>query len=217
MLDLMRKKASSWMIKVIFTLIILTFIFFFGYSKIASRQHDERRYVAVVGSSPIPRRKFEATFESSIERMGEDIPENFRSFLRENILQQLITRELVAQYGSSLGLAITDEEIAETIQNNKNLSIDGHFDLQYYREKFLPYFQQRYGEEFEEVIKRDLLVEKMGVYVPVFFDPWKRELDASKPKPGKKDEAQAPSMSSEEIFSEWMEDFREKQKVQIFQ
>ncbi len=237
MLDLMRKHASSWLIKLALTLIILTFIFFFGYSRIASKFQDGQRYIAVVGTTGIPRRKFEASYEGAAERMREqmgskagELPEGFLNYLKNNILEQLVSRELTAQYGEQIGFQVSDEEIAESVQKNKNLFTDGRFDLDVYQQRFLPYFRQRYGEEFEAVVARDLLVGKVEGFLPSLFEPWHKELSASlddivkaktaKKKPAPETAPAAPSVSSastDEIFADWLEDFREHQKVVVFQ
>lgn len=233
MLDLMRKHASSWVIKLTLTLIILTFIFFFGYSRIASKFHDEQRYVAVVGTTGIPRRKFEASFEGATERMKEqmgskagELPEAFRDYLKNSILEQLVSHELTAQYGEQLGFQVSDEELADSIQKNKSLFPDGRFDLDTYQQRFLPYFRQRYGEEYEAVVARDLLVAKMEGFLPSLFEPWHHELNASldnirknrkKPAPETSPSAPVSSASTDEIFADWLENFRDHQKVVVFQ
>jgi len=248
MLDQLRKHASSWAVKTVLSLIILTFILFFGYSRVASRYRHSEVNVAQVGDTAIPRRKFETMYQSSMDRMREnmkgEMPQGLSDFLRQNVLDQMITRETIVQYAHDLGLTVSDDELANTIRANKNLFPDGNFDLDVYEKRFLPSYQQRYGENYETTVRRDLLVEKTQVLMTTLFGPWQSELDSSlediqktlpKPvSPASKDtkknaknethpsEAESQpnlveSMSPFDLFSTWLNGFKDKVKIQVFE
>lgn len=207
MLDRLRRHASSWLVKGVLTLIILTFIFFFGYTRIASRYQTEANYIAKIGAQGIPRRRFEATFQESLDRLreglkGETIPTNLETILRQSVIDQLVSRELLVQYGERLGLSVSDDEVARTIRADQNLFPEGRFDIASYEERFLPYYRYRYGEEFEEMVARDLMVQKVQILLPAFFSPWQEELKSN--------------LSPEEIFSLWVDDFRKEMPVEVF-
>jgi peptidyl-prolyl cis-trans isomerase D len=208
MLDALRRHASSWVIKGTLTLIVLTFIFFFGYTEFSSRVLDGQRYIAVVGGTGIPRRRFEATYETTLERlresMKEEIPENMSQLLRRNVIEQLVTRELIVQYARDLGLRVTEEEIAQAIRSDRSLFPDGSFDLTTYEERFLPYYRQRFGEDFERVMERELLVEQVQTLAQALFAPWREELNSS-------------HLSPEDLLTPWIEGYREKVKVEVFE
>ena len=234
MLDQLRRHAKSWVVKGVLALIVLTFIFFFGYSQLASRSQDQQRLAARVGSEGIPRRQMEAYFQSSLDRMKEGfqsgVPENIEKFLRRSVMEQMVSRELMVQYARELGMTVSDQEIAEAIRSDKGLFPDGHFDVVSYRDRFLPYYRQRYGQDFETVMARSLFVEKIQAFLPVLFDPWKEELELSRktvekkvPKKAKKkgkDKTQetqhASSLTPENLFSPWLEEFKNKVKVEVF-
>ncbi len=218
------------MVKAVLTLIILTFIFFFGYSRVANRYRDEHIYAAVVGDQGIPRRKFENMYQSSLDRMRsslkDQMPEKMDQFLRQNVLDELITREIILLYAKDLGLGVTDEEIASAIRANKNFFPNGTFDLDFYEKTFLPQYRQRYGEEFEDTVRRDLLVEKTRTFMTTVFGPWQSELDnsqkqahqlhASKDKAAET-QASAESLSSSELFNDWLDGYKRKVKIEVFE
>ncbi len=224
MLDTLRKHSSSWLVKTALTLIILSFMLFFGYTRVASKQYESQIYIAVVGKTGIPKRKFQMTVDAAMERMRGNlkgnVPENFSSFLSENVLQQLIQREVLCQFAQSLGLTVADDEIATTIRTDKSLFPEGRFDLKTYEEKFLPYYKQRYGDDFEKVIEKEILVSKVQSTLFALFDPWQKELADSLDKIEKAKGPPPPTAvnttSVEELLTPWLNDFKETLNVEIF-
>jgi peptidyl-prolyl cis-trans isomerase D len=208
MLETMRRHASSWLLKTIFGLIVLSFIFFFGYQKINSKfQDNQQGYVARVGNVSIPRRKFENAYEMSLEKLRTslkgELPENMAAFLKQNTLDQMIFREVVAEYGEKLGFTASDMEIADMVRSDPNLQIDGRFDLSFYEDKFLPRYNQAFGEDFENVVARQILIDKVQAFLPVLFAPWQKEFRAE--------------ATPIELFSPWINEFRDKDiKVEVY-
>ena len=233
MLDQLRTHAKSWVVKLVLGLIILSFMLFFGYSRISSRYHEERQYVATVGHEGVPRRAFDAYYQGALDKMREglkgEMPEGMTGFLKQNIIHQLVMREVVAQYGDDLGLMVSDEEVAQFIRAQKNFfNKEGKFDIITYERQFLPYYQQKYGENYEEMVRKELMMEKVQLLALSLFTPWNRELDKalseiSSNKDKKTDKKKEPetaktpltSISPEELLSQWVKDFQEKVKVEV--
>lgn len=216
MLNFMRKQASSWFVKTLLALIILTFVLFFGYSRMADRNPDSRQFVAKIGETHISRRKYEINLEATMNRfresMKEGFPEGLRKMVEQNVLQQLVQRELMFQYATHLSLFVNDQEIADAIKEDKNIFPDGKFDLVTYREKFLPFYKNSYGENFEEVIRKQLLVEKLGVLADQLYTPWNTELQKSLQTKHKDSSSISPSA----LFSLWLDHYREEIKTEIY-
>lgn len=208
MLDQLRRHATSWVVKTTLTLIILTFIFFFGYTQLTSGIRDSQNYVAFVGKTGIPRRKYNEAVDASLEKMREGlkegVPPEMESFLRQSVLSQLVSRELIAQFAAHLGLSVSDEEIARSIREDRQLFPEGNPDLSRYQEQFLPYYLKRYGEDFEKAVARDLLVEKTSLLLALLFDPWQKEFEGK------------PEIASEELIQPWLDDFKEEVGVEYF-
>jgi hypothetical protein len=224
-LDELRKHATHWVVKGTLAVIILTFILFFGWSRIADQTQDAHLYVAAVEGDGIPRRKYDNMVRASLDQLRQNIsgnlPENMESLLRNNVLDQLVTREVVVRYARDLGLSVSDEEVAGFIRNNTGLFADGNFDLKAYERNFLPSYRQKNGEEFEDAVRRDLLVEKAQTLMMALFGPWEDELGASLEELQKAEQAAArkPSVSSAsplDLFADWVQDRRHKTKIETY-
>lgn len=163
MLDFMRKNASSWLIKLLLGLISLSFALFFGYS--AYRGGVGGNAAAMVGDQDIPLEQFQRSYDEAVRRLQEDfaegIPPEMTQFLRSNILEQLIQRKVQLLYARSLGLRVADEAIARIIRNQSQFYVDGVFNIEYYQKQFRPFYQRRYGLDFEQAIRQDLLLEEL--------------------------------------------------------
>ena len=229
MLAQLRYHAHSWLIKTVLGLIIFSFILFFGYSRLSSRYEDARNYVAVVGGKPILRKKFDINYQATLDRMKENLkgslPENMEGFLRQNVLSQLISRELLTQYAEFLGFSVSDEELAKTIREDKNIFPDGKFDLTTYADRFLPYYKKAYGENYEDVLSRQLLIDKLQAFSSALFSPWSQDLETSlniihsdmKKKEPETKPATSTTMDTMDLFSLWLNDFREKIKIEVLE
>ena len=218
MLDQLRRHSKSWIVKAALGMIVLTFILFFGYSRIASRYQDSHLYVATVGAEPISRRKFEVIYQRTLDQMREnfkgEMPAGMDNIMKNNVMEQLISRELLVQYADKMHLSVSDQELATAIQANKGLLPDGHFDQTAYEERFLPTYRRQYGEDFETVMERDLMIEKLRALLPALFQPWQSELEASVKE--KFPETQPTSrLNDEHLFALWVNQFRDNLKVDV--
>ena len=162
MLDLMRKHATSWLIKIMLGGIIIAFVFWFGWG--GSGQKSER-YLAKVNDEIISDDDFRRVYELEIEKrkrqfkgaMTPDLIEKLN--LKKTVLQEMINQVLLGQEAQRLGLFVTDEDLLRDIRSNPNFQSNGRFDEGMYRGflqaiKFSP-------AAFEHVRKREMLVEQM--------------------------------------------------------
>lgn len=177
MLDLMRKHASSWLIKVILGAIIISFVFFFGYSSYQKGSKSGRigakgGAVARINGTPISESEFVYFFDRNFEQMkrsfqGTEIPEFARTMAEQSTLQQLVSREVALQLADGLGIAIPDQELANTIRDIQAGQMGGEFDAIAYRHTFLPSFHSRYGMDFEQFVRQDL---RLGALQELFAE-----------------------------------------------
>ena len=247
MLNQMRKHSKSWLVKLTLAMIVGSFALFFGYNRMAGRFQDQHILIAKIGDREIPRKKYEAYAESSVRRLHESVKgtdgkipegmERIEEMVKKNVLQELINREVTGQYAAELGLSVSDQEIATNIQSNKSLFPNGAFDLESYQKQFLPRYQQIYGENFEEAVTKDLLVEKMQLMGTILLSPWHDELEASLKKIGEEKKSKKPvvsksktpetkpqaetrgpatTLSTDSLFSLWTENFKEQIPLKFF-
>lgn len=163
MLDLLRKRAQSWMTVAIFGVIILVFVFFFGYGDIG-RQRNRSDIVANVNGEPILTGEFQLAVEQNMavyrNLFKGEIPEQIAQGIRPSTLQQLINQRLLTSFAEHSGLQVTPEELAAKIRSLPYLQREGAFDLTYYTETFLPQMRRRYHMDFETMLHNELLVQR---------------------------------------------------------
>ena len=190
----MRKHASSWGIKAILAMIILSFVLFFGYSKISklkqatTRLGKDQARVATVNHMAVPDSEYRFYYENALERVraqseGKPIPEFMEKMIQQTTLSQLVQRELLLQLADKIGLHVTDEQLAEAVQRSQVL-IRGQFDPSFYRQQYLPYFENRFGINFEDKLRNDLRAEEVQM---LFTAPVaKQKKDGEKEVPAEK-------------------------------
>lgn len=165
MLDLIRQRSSSWLVKLAFGVIILVFVFW----GVGSYNKSGPGVAATVNGTPILMRDFQMELharEQQIRAMIPDLsPEDLKSFrLPEQTLQMMISRTLVEQEAKRIGMTVTPVELLKVISAIPAFhGEDGKFNQQAY-ERILT-AQGRTPGEFEREMMRDLLMEKMQTHV----------------------------------------------------
>ncbi|OGQ68049.1 MAG: hypothetical protein A3F89_05695 [Deltaproteobacteria bacterium RIFCSPLOWO2_12_FULL_50_11] len=186
MLDLMRKKAASWVIKVLLGAIILTFMFFFGYSQLSSPSMGNEPLAARVGDEGITQKSYYAAINQSLEQIkggmkDTEINESILSMIQGNVLNQLINQKVRAHFASMMGFDIPPEILATEIKKNPNLNKNGYFDIEFYRKSFRTYFQREYGVDFEKILKDEILLDQFqntinnGLFMSPVESQWLNE------------------------------------------
>jgi len=165
MLSLMRKKAQSWMIKVLFGIIIIVFVFFYGYG----RRLGRRRVIAEVNGTKIMDTLFTSEYQKAYQNLARLYQSIYkdrfdegmidRLALRERVLNDLIDETLVTQEAERLSLRVSREEMQAAVHSTPAFQVDGKFSQQ----KFLAILQmnEMSVEEFEEKEERGRLITKL--------------------------------------------------------
>lgn len=162
MLDLMRRHAQSWLIKLALGGIIIVFIFFFGWGGPGGRQQD---YVAKVNDTVITDEQFYAVYESELEklrfRFKGAIPAELveKLNLKKSIVQDMVSRIVLVQEAQRLGFFVTDEDLVRDIRTNPMFQRDGAFDESLYRSYLRDIKLSVAG--FEDSRRQDLLAQQV--------------------------------------------------------
>lgn len=163
MLDILRKHASSWMIKAMLGLIAVVFIFFFGSGTLRDSPQPGSEVIAKINGTPITQRKIVGQMLMQRD-LGDpsfkDIPEEFEQQIRLRVLQSLIENEIVTNEAYKAGFRVPSAEIAETVRQDPRLLLQGNFASRYYLNEFRPGHLNRYGIDYEEWVKNNLLADK---------------------------------------------------------
>ncbi|HMK35975.1 MAG TPA: SurA N-terminal domain-containing protein [Desulfomonilaceae bacterium] len=136
MLDLMRRHARSWIIKIALGGIIIVFIFWYGWS---GPRDKSRTYVADVNGTVITEDHFRAAYDTELEkirmRFQGNMPQGLldKLNLKKAVAQALINQTLLLQEAQRLGLFVTDVDLVNDIRSNPMFARDGVFDEGAYR------------------------------------------------------------------------------------
>lgn len=170
MLDAMRKSADSAVLKIMFVIIVLVFMFW-GVSARSNRSGLGRMEAAArVNDAIITNHEFDDVYKrvaAAYQRTGTQAPPV--EFLRSQALSQLIDVELLNQEAARLGLMVDEAELRDAIAAAPDFQNGGHFD----KDLYLSLLQQNgyKPSDFEEMQRRRLVAGKVqelvrsGVYV----------------------------------------------------
>ena len=170
MLDIIRKKASAWGTKIVFGIIIIVFVFFFGYSRISQKYKGGSGIVAKVNGRVIGGPEFQFAYESTYKmyenmfkgNTGSDIEKAIAQNARRATIQQLVNREIVKELGAKMDMEPTNIEVVDAIKGSSIArGEDGKFDPFLYKQRILPYFAQKYGIDYETLIEEDLAFQNV--------------------------------------------------------
>ncbi|MGD9211923.1 MAG: SurA N-terminal domain-containing protein, partial [Desulfobacteraceae bacterium] len=165
MLNVMRKYAGSWMIKVLLTAIVIVFIFW-GVGSFKSRRETQ---VATVNGEIISLEEYQKAYNNMVEnyrrQYGNRIDDQMLKQLQLNkqTVEQLINQKLLRQESEKLGLQVSDQELVEWIKSNPAFQNNGVFDKRRYT---LLVEQNRLSlEEFEIGMKEQMTVNKLNEFI----------------------------------------------------
>ena len=130
MLQNIRERFTGKFALVVLALICLPFLFFGVPSDFISAD-----YVAKVNDNKISQAFFENSYRNELLRYdaeGVEVPEEARSFVRENVLNTIINDVLIDIYIDENDVYVSDEFVAKIIQSAPDFLIDGKFSKEVY-------------------------------------------------------------------------------------
>ena len=134
MMDSLRTAANSLVLKIIFGIIIVSFILTGVSGYLIGGGNN---YAAKVNDQEISRGQFENAFNSERNRMQQQLGdqyselaanEGYMKTLRQQVLNRLIDEALLEQYARELKLGISDEQVKQAIFATPAFQVDGKFD-----------------------------------------------------------------------------------------
>ncbi len=165
MLSLMRKHASSWMIKVVLGAIVVTFVFWGGYQFTSQRLSR----IANVNGDWITIDDFEATYKQLLNQVrqayGNNLSEELLQALglRKQALNQLVDQVLMLQEAEGLYLKVTDDELALAVRGMAVFQTAGQFDSGRYRNVLAQV--NLTPEKFQDSQRDALLIQKLRAFI----------------------------------------------------
>jgi len=167
MLQFVRSKQKSVLIKIAFGVIILSFVI--GYTMLTAPNdrggNQGREIAARVNDTEISYSTFQTSY-SNLYNLYQNIYQgNFDAKLEQQLnlpkqaLQQLIAEALLIQQADELNLSVSKDELVTSIANYEAFQLDGTFNRDRYIEVLN--YQRMKPEQFEEIQRRQLLTQKV--------------------------------------------------------
>ena len=161
MLNIMRKHAGSWMIKVLLFAIVIVFVFW----GVGSFRSNKASTVATVNGETIGLAEYRRVYNNLIDqyrqRFGASLNDGMIEMLQldKQAVDQLVERALVLQEAERLGLRVSDAEVANAVVNTPVFQENGSFDNRRYRNLLAQVHLT--PEEYEADQKEVLLSQKL--------------------------------------------------------
>jgi peptidyl-prolyl cis-trans isomerase D len=167
MLDLIRKKQKSIIIKVVFWAIIATFVgtIFLVWGKGDEGDGPNATVAVTINKTRIGFDEFQSTY-SNLYRLYQNIyreqftPELEKQLrLRQQALDTLIEQTLLIQEAGELGVKVSQKDLVEAIAAIPAFQENGAFSKERYLQVLS--YQRLTPEEFENMQKRQMLIERV--------------------------------------------------------
>ncbi|HAR94451.1 MAG TPA: hypothetical protein DCR97_00580 [Deltaproteobacteria bacterium] len=160
MLKFMRRHATGWMIKIMFGLIIIVFVFW-GVGSYKERE----MVVAEVGSSKIVMSEYSEAYKRLYnryrtlyaDRFDENVLNGLK--LKEKAIDQVVEKHLLLLKAKELHIGVSDREFSEYVQSIAAFTRDGRFDQKTYEQVL-----KREGmdpKKFEKSEREAMIVAKL--------------------------------------------------------
>jgi peptidyl-prolyl cis-trans isomerase D len=161
MLDLMRKHARNWLMKIILGIIIVVFVFYFG--SMGDKQRAER--IAMIDGKPIVYADFQREYQNLVDvyrqRFGQGLTDEMLKSLnlKQQALDNLINQAIVLKKAEAMNVKATDEEVKAMILAYPGFQRNGAFDQRIYEQTLRS--NKTSPDEFETIQKKMLITLKV--------------------------------------------------------
>lgn len=167
MLDIVRNKQKSLLIKVAFAIIILSFVI--GYAMMTSpggpADDGGAETVAVVNDTAINYSEFQTAYSNLYQLYRNIYQEQFTPALERQLqltqkaIDGLIEQALLLDEAKQLGLSVSEQELVDSIASIQAFQENGRFSKDRYLQVLA--YQRLSADEFEEMQRKELLTDKV--------------------------------------------------------
>jgi len=165
MLDLMRKKAGTWMIKFILGVIIIVFTFW----GVGSWTAQKINRVATVNGEPITVETYRFAYNQLMDQMrrqfGNNLSEDLLKMLNvdEQAMNQVVEQKLLLKEARRLNFDVTKQELVTAIAGYPGFQVDGVFNRRRYEAVLSN--NRMSPESFEATQEKSMLIDKVRRFV----------------------------------------------------
>lgn len=166
MLDIIRQKKESIVIKVVFVIIVLSFIgtMFLVWGKGDGQSGGSKGYAAKINGSTISLEEYQSSYQRLrniyMQIYGQSLPPEMEKTLglKKAALDGLIDNFLIMKEAKSMGITVSKDEISNAIAGMSVFQKDGAFNFDLYQQ--LLKSNRMTAKDFEEGQKGELLLKK---------------------------------------------------------
>ncbi|MCX5838568.1 MAG: SurA N-terminal domain-containing protein [Deltaproteobacteria bacterium] len=161
LLNLMRKHARNWLMKIVLGIIVVVFVFYFG--SMGGRQRAER--IAMIDGKPIVYVDFQREYQNLLDmyrqRLGQGLTEEMLKTLnlKQKALDNLINQAIVQKKAEEMNIRVTDEDVKAAILSYPAFQGNGVFNERIYEQTLRT--NKMSPEEFEDIQKKMLITTKV--------------------------------------------------------
>ena len=160
MLGWMRKQTKSWFVYIAFGIIIVVFIFLYGFPQEGQR---EGVFVAQVNNQKITRRQYNELYENMLmfsrNLYKRSLTEKEIKQLRQRALDNLVEQALMIQEAGRLGFEVSPDEVKREIAHTPLFQSEGVFSRELYLRQLSA--RRMTPGEYERAVGTEMLVSKL--------------------------------------------------------
>jgi peptidyl-prolyl cis-trans isomerase D len=166
MLDFIRKKQQTIIIKIVFAVIVLSFIgtMFLVWGKGSDGSGSSHGYAAKVNGTKISPEEFQSAYQR-LRNMyqqiyGQSMPAEMEKMLglKKVALNSLIDNVLIMKEAKKMGIKVSTDDVSNSIANMAMFQKDGVFNFDLYKQ--LLNSNHMTATDFEEGLKKELTIKK---------------------------------------------------------
>jgi peptidyl-prolyl cis-trans isomerase D len=161
LLNLMRKHARNWLMKIILGIIVVVFVFYFG--SMGGKQRTER--IAMIDGKPIVYADFQREYQNLLDmyrqRLGQGLTEEMLKAmnLKQQALDNLINQAIVLKKAEEMNIRVTVEDVKAAILSYPAFQQGNVFNERLYQQTLRA--NKMSPEEFEELQQKMLITTRV--------------------------------------------------------
>jgi len=169
MLDKMRESSRSFGMYLVFGVLILVFIIYFGPGSHGcmggNGMEGPSPWAAKVNGDQIGWKEFEGAYSNTLRSYQQQMGERFdakmaeQMGLKKNVLDQLVDRKLLLAQAKKQGIAVADSEVAAKVKEQEFFHKDGQFDFGTYKDVLAN--AGLTPDKYEADVRESLLITKL--------------------------------------------------------
>lgn len=161
MLEIMRKHARSWLVKIMLGMVIVVFVLYFG----STSWRQKAEAIAIIDGKAIPyvdfQREYQNLIDSYRQRYGGALTDDILKGLnlKQQAYDSIINQAVIFQKAAELNLQVTEEEVKELILSNPAFQRAGVFDEKIYNQMLR--YRKMTPTDFEDAQRKLLTMIKL--------------------------------------------------------